>query len=1183
MNVLPRFCATVAVAIGLLVVTACTYKPITVTIPECYPSCVAGCVPTGAEACDNGLDDDCDGQYDEDCTCAAGANQSCGTDVGACTSGMQECVDGRWGACAGVVGPTPEVCDGGDNNCDGQTDEGCACSDGATQPCGEPAVGDCTQGEQTCAGGVWGACAGGVDPTPELCDDHDNNCNGSTDEGCDDDGDGYCDATMAVVGTPAVCPSTTSATLRDCDDGAAGTYPGAVEICANGVDTDCDGDDAIGDDDDCPFIGIRIVDPPGPVEVPHGQPRTLRAELTPALDPAAWPCTWTVVQADGSACSTSDVTLAPGTHGPGYSLTSATMPNQAAQLGCVYTIEVKTHAYACAKVKLTVVNRPPEILEVNGATRDGEGWRLDLSPNLDATGVRVMATVRDDDDTTVTVRWLDAAGTPLADAALGPLPTTTAPPVGGVVSATWPDWSGSALALRLLEVTDPLGAATTVPVRIYRRTCVWANASGYGNTGTGPQTYQAFGTITEALNTAGAGSDTAVCLSGVGIFNETVTLGAGDPDLLGGFNVDGVYLPSIIPTVQHSGTVLQMTAGYAGILRRLMVSGPGTAPVLRVSNASPRVSRCEVHTTEEGSLTAVEVSNSGGTQDTFPIFDRTSVRRGSTAFPTETFTAFALTGRGSAPARVEIRDSPLISALNCTESCRAVSSSGMDVTLTGNELIEAGGASGEAIAIMLDGFTDPMRATIARNLLITTSGVAPAGPQRTASIALRATNGVEIRDNVTIGGGWGYQGSEAAFGILDGFWDVDGALQPGGSTGLVVRDNGHVSPGARGAFVGTCSAGNTGEGPAITAGVLLWGSVGALVTGNGRPATTGSGIWGGVGSAHWAAAGSTSPPPVAVGLWTLQTSDVHVVGNELRSGVLVPRNNCTTSADPALPVVALRDGSAVSALETQASVGLLIDGNGIVCSNRVVDPRTDLDQPGISSCVGVELHEPTAVDDNLTVLTNNYVAAMRGPRLHALSQRGGAGVMAVNNTFDSGVPPGGGDEPGGRINHAIALEQLEEDGLSLVNDMILARGGGDDAERFAIHELAESTESKLHMLKNCQLWVTPADPGANTVVSYVRVKTIDNSWEDYDDDELDELEGLEWLSGNLTAPPGWVEAITPEGKSSVRLSPYLPAVNAGHDTWSQIVLPEVDLEGDSRQTNAGWAPDIGHDELVQGP
>jgi hypothetical protein len=51
------------------------------------------------------------------------AGQACGTGLpGVCAAGVTVCVDGR-ASCAQAVQPSPEVRDGLDNDCDGRTDE----------------------------------------------------------------------------------------------------------------------------------------------------------------------------------------------------------------------------------------------------------------------------------------------------------------------------------------------------------------------------------------------------------------------------------------------------------------------------------------------------------------------------------------------------------------------------------------------------------------------------------------------------------------------------------------------------------------------------------------------------------------------------------------------------------------------------------------------------------------------------------------------------------------------------------------------------------------------------------------------------------------------------------------------------------------------------------------------------
>ncbi len=80
----------------------------------------------------------------------------------------------------------------------------------------------------------------------EVCDGVDNDCDGDIDEGLgttwyeDLDGDGYGSPGTGIV----VCDACLTGYVRDssdCDDGDPNTNPGADEIC-DGVDNDCDGD-----------------------------------------------------------------------------------------------------------------------------------------------------------------------------------------------------------------------------------------------------------------------------------------------------------------------------------------------------------------------------------------------------------------------------------------------------------------------------------------------------------------------------------------------------------------------------------------------------------------------------------------------------------------------------------------------------------------------------------------------------------------------------------------------------------------------------------------------------------------------------------------------------------------------------------------------------------------------------
>jgi len=203
--------------------------------------CGADVLAPSDEVCD-GDDNDCDGDIDEDLgdgCCIPGTTRSCGTDLGACAVGTQTCSPERfWGACSGQ-GPVAETCDGGDDDCDGETDEGivdCCETPGATMACSETR-GACVAGEQTCgADGAWTFCSG-ILPTLERCDGDDNDCDDETDEDFPDlaescsVGSGACAASGEKVCTVDGLGTTCGVTVGTPSD----------ETC-NDLDDDCNGE-----------------------------------------------------------------------------------------------------------------------------------------------------------------------------------------------------------------------------------------------------------------------------------------------------------------------------------------------------------------------------------------------------------------------------------------------------------------------------------------------------------------------------------------------------------------------------------------------------------------------------------------------------------------------------------------------------------------------------------------------------------------------------------------------------------------------------------------------------------------------------------------------------------------------------------------------------------------------------
>lgn len=273
--------------------------------------------PNAAEVCD-GFDNNCDGSIDENLPLFTYYRDADGDSFGNAAQSIDTC---RNTAPVGYVTNSldcndansdirpnaTEVCDGIDNDCDGQTDEGVlttyfqdADADGSGNPnavllaCTQPMGyvtnnADCNDSNPLeKPGQLWyadndndgysngnvttqclrpngyklstelistsGDCQDGVaainPAAAEVCDDIDNNCNGTINEGLvyaryyrDADADDYGDLQAPLDTCLALAPLGFVADSTDCDDTQASINPGATETADNRIDEDCNGSD----------------------------------------------------------------------------------------------------------------------------------------------------------------------------------------------------------------------------------------------------------------------------------------------------------------------------------------------------------------------------------------------------------------------------------------------------------------------------------------------------------------------------------------------------------------------------------------------------------------------------------------------------------------------------------------------------------------------------------------------------------------------------------------------------------------------------------------------------------------------------------------------------------------------------------------------------------------------------
>lgn len=201
------------------------------------------------EICD-GIDNDCDGETDEN---SVDVGSDCVTGFqGGCATGRDSCVEGNV-QCLAVALPTAEVCDGLDNDCDGEVDNDPTDLSTWYPDADGDRFGGTTGVLQSCSAPVgYLPDAGDCDDTratsnpaaTELCDGFDNDCDGEIDEALlvtwyrDADRDRFGSDADTVQACAA--PEGYVSAGGDCNDARIDANPSATELC-DGIDNDCDG------------------------------------------------------------------------------------------------------------------------------------------------------------------------------------------------------------------------------------------------------------------------------------------------------------------------------------------------------------------------------------------------------------------------------------------------------------------------------------------------------------------------------------------------------------------------------------------------------------------------------------------------------------------------------------------------------------------------------------------------------------------------------------------------------------------------------------------------------------------------------------------------------------------------------------------------------------------------------
>ncbi|OJT24243.1 hypothetical protein BO221_13770 [Archangium sp. Cb G35] len=178
-----------------------------------------GCEPT-AELC-NGVDDDCDGEVDEDFALGAACD---GPDSDQCQEGQVVCGADGGTACSDTTADSVEICNLSDDDCDGEVDEDFHTG----ESCDGKDLDLCAEGEFVCNASGAAVCSDVTSNTLERCNGSDDDCDGQVDEDFD------------LMKDPAHCGRCNNACGASewCVSGAC--LPSSELRCGDGLDDDGD-------------------------------------------------------------------------------------------------------------------------------------------------------------------------------------------------------------------------------------------------------------------------------------------------------------------------------------------------------------------------------------------------------------------------------------------------------------------------------------------------------------------------------------------------------------------------------------------------------------------------------------------------------------------------------------------------------------------------------------------------------------------------------------------------------------------------------------------------------------------------------------------------------------------------------------------------------------------------------